>query len=75
MNYEEIRQARLRKPFLPFILRMKNGDEHLIPDPVNLAISKRVMGFVNPRTGIIEQSSPDAVDSLRFIEEAKPSQP
>lgn len=75
MNYEEIRQARLRKPFRPFILRMKNGDEHLIPDPVHLAISRRIMGFVNPKTGIIEQSSPEAVESLRFVEATKPSQP
>ena len=74
MNYEEIRQARLQKPFRPFILRMRNGEEHLIPDPVNLAISKRVMGFVNPKTGIIEESSPEAVDSLRFVEETKPLQ-
>ena len=74
MNYEDIRNARLQDPFRPFKLRMKNGEEHLIPDPVRLAISKRILAFVNPRTGVIQQTSPDAVDSLIFVEERKPTQ-
>ncbi len=71
MNYEEIRSARLQKPFRPFTLRMKSGEEHLIPEPARLAISKRIVAFVNPRTGIIEHWSPDAVESLTFPDAAK----
>jgi hypothetical protein len=71
MNYEDIRKARLQTPFQPFILRMMNGEEHLIQDPTTLAISQRILAFVNPKTGIIEETSPRAAESITFVEQVK----
>ena len=73
MNFEDIRKARLQKPFRPFKLRMKSGEEHVIPEPASLAISQRIVAFVNPNTGEIEHWSPAAVESLTFVDEAKPT--
>jgi hypothetical protein len=70
MTYEEIRAARLQKPFRPFKIRMKSGEEHLIPQPARLAISERIVAFVNPETGVIEHWSPKAIESLTFVDEA-----
>ncbi len=73
MNYEEIRTARLQEPFRPFKLRMKNGEEHLIRDPTTLAISRGILAFVNPKTGIIEQTSPGAAEAITFVDQTKPT--
>ena len=73
MTYEEIRAARLQSPFRPFILRMKNGEEHLIQDPTTLAISPRILAFMNPKTGIIEPTSPGAAESITFVDQSKPT--
>ena len=50
---------------------MKNGEEHLIQDPTTLAISKRILAFVNPKTGIIEETSPGAAESITFVDQAE----
>jgi hypothetical protein len=71
MNYEDIRKARLQTPFQPFILRMKNGEEHLIQDPTTLAISPRNLAFVNPKTGIIEATSPEAAEAITYVDQTR----
>lgn len=71
MNYEEIRIARLQMPFKPFILRMKNGEKHLIEDPTTLAISQRILAFVNPKTGVIESTSPEAAEAITFVDQVE----
>lgn len=71
MTYEEIRAARLRTPFRPFKLRMKNGEEHLIQEPMALVISQRVLAYVNAKTGIIEETTPGAAESITFIDHAE----
>jgi hypothetical protein len=48
---------------------MRSGEEHLIPQPARLAISKRIVAFVNPESGVIEHWSPSAVESLTFVDE------
>ncbi len=72
MTYEEIRAVRLRHPFKPFRLRIRNGDEHLIQDPTTLAISQRILAFVNSKTGVIETSWPAAAESISFVDEWNP---
>ena len=71
MNYEDIRKARLLDPFRPFKLRMKNGEEHLIQEPMALVISQRVLAYVNAKTGIIEESTPGDAESITFIDQAE----
>ena len=73
MTYEEIRSARLQKPFRPFVLRMKNGEEHLIQDPTTLAISRKILAFVNSKTGIIEPTTPEAAESITFVDQVRPA--
>ena len=73
MTYEEIRAARLQSPFRPFKLRMNNGEEYLIKDPTTLAISLRILAFVDPKTGLIELTSPGAAESITFDDQVKPT--
>ena len=73
MTYEEIRAARLQSPFRPFKLRMNNGEEYFIQDPTTLAISPRILAFVDPKTGIIEDTSPGAAESITFVDQIKPA--
>ena len=73
MNYEDIRKARLQQPFQPFKLRMKNGEEHLIQEPMSLVISQRVLAFVSSKTGIMEETTPGAAESITFIDHVGPT--
>ena len=75
MEYEDIRKARLQSPFQPFKLRMKNGEEHLIQDPTTLAISQRILAFVDPKTGLLEHTSPEAAESITYIDQIKATRP
>jgi hypothetical protein len=73
MTYEEIRQARLQTPFRPFKLRLKNGEEHLIQEPTALVISQRILAFVSSRTGVVEETTPGAAESITFVDQIESS--
>ena len=66
MTYEEIRAARLQRPFRPFQMRMKNGHQHVIREPETLAISPLNLVFFDPSAGGVVMSSADEVESLSF---------
>ena len=71
MTYEEVRAARLQQPFRPFKLRMTDGQEHVIREAEELAITPLNLVFFDPGAGEVVMSSPDSVESLSFVEEVR----
>ncbi len=69
MTYEAIRAARLQKPFRPFTLRMKSGQNHLIREPETLAITPLNLVFFDSNAGGVVMSSADEVESVLFADD------
>ncbi|MBI1830828.1 MAG: hypothetical protein HYR84_05180 [Planctomycetes bacterium] len=70
MTYEEIRAARLQRPFKPIKLRLRNGREHVIREPESLAITPLNLVFFDPLSGVV-MSSADEVESLSYVDDVK----
>lgn len=54
-----------RKPFIPFIIEMNNGESHEIDRP-GLAIAGGGAGFIGPDGGLVDVEFKD-VRSIRFV--------
>ncbi len=67
MTYEEIRAARLQKPFGPFRLRMLTGQEYVIRAEETLLITPRNLVFFSSPSGSVVMSSADEVESLSYV--------
>ncbi len=70
MTYEEIRAARLQKPFRPFRLRMRTGQEYVIRTEETLLITPRNLVFFSSASGPVVMSSAEDVESLSFVDDA-----
>ena len=69
VDYQVIREARLRSPFRPFALRFRNGEEFFVDVPWHLAIADKVLGVVNQATGGTATRSPQDVIDLIYADE------
>jgi hypothetical protein len=70
MDTESIRTAVRRQPFVPFLLRMNDGRIFHIPHPDYVAVSRRVVIFIDPATDAEIYLEPVLIASL---EPAAPS--
>lgn len=69
MNYVEIRDARLRRPFRSFYLRAKDGrrfpvlePEHVLPMPTFLVV-------VDPADELPTYVSPKEIEAIEYVDE------
>ena len=67
MDTNAIRDAVLRRPFEPFVLRMNDGREYKVPHPELLAVSKRLVVVINTDTGGVVSLEPILIASMEPI--------
>jgi hypothetical protein len=72
MHVDTIRQAIRRQPFVPFLLRMNDGRVFHVPHPDYVAVSRRLVFFVDPATDAEIYLEPVLIASLEPT--AAPSQ-
>jgi hypothetical protein len=66
MNTDAIREAVLRRPFLPFTLRLNDGRVFFVPYPEFVAVSKRVVFVIKPDTEAGLYLEPLLIASLEY---------
>ena len=69
MDYRAIREARLRKPFRPFVLRATNRRSYIVREPTHLAVASFAVGVVDT-DDICVCLAPDEVRSLIYFSDA-----
>lgn len=72
MEYQTIREARLRRPFRPFVLRATNNRSFIVREPTHLAVASFAVAVVDS-DDIGVCLAPDEVESLIFF--ADPDKP
>lgn len=76
MDTNVIREAVLRRPFEPYVLRLTDGREFRVPHPEHVAVSRRVVVVVNVENDVPIYLEPALVASLHFADKtAKPPSP
>ena len=68
MDTQSIREAILRRPFQPFVLRMNDGREFRIPHPEYVAVSRRALVVIDADTQAAVTLEPILIASMRFEE-------
>ena len=67
MNFDTIRTAVRRQPFVPFFLRMNNGRVFHIPHPEYIALSRREVYIIDPATENGTFLEPVLIASLELV--------
>ncbi len=70
MDTNTIREAVLRQPFRPFVLRMDDDREFRIPHPEYVAVSRRVVMVINADDESGVYLEPILIASLRYLDPA-----
>jgi hypothetical protein len=66
MSTQDIRQAVLQRPFVPFTLRMNDGRSFHIPHPEYVAVSRRTVMVIDERSEVGVYVQPTLIASMRF---------
>ena len=66
MDTNAIREAVLKRPFKPFILRMNGGREFYIPHPEYVAVSRRVVSVIDHVSEAAIYLEPILISSLQY---------
>jgi hypothetical protein len=74
MDYELIREARLRYPFRPFFLKTKRGRVFFVGVPEHLAVAPKVVIVHDHTKNIPVQFSPLEVEAIIYTDEASGAQ-
>jgi len=72
MDTNAIREAVLKRPFRPFILRMNDGRQFYIPHPEYVAVSRRVVSVIDHVSEAAVYLEPILIASLQY-EDGEPS--
>jgi hypothetical protein len=75
MHVDVIREAIRRQPFVPFVLKLSDGQEFHIPHPDYVAVSGRSVYVVNPVTDAGIFLEPVLIASLQPASEPPKSTP
>ncbi len=70
MDTKTIREAVLRRPFRPFVLRMNDGREFRIPHPEYVAVSRRVVVAINAEDESGVYLEPILIASMHYLDPA-----
>lgn len=65
MDYNVIREARLRWPFVPFRVRMVDGREFYITFPTHVAVTERIV-ILRDSKGVPVIVRPNEIESLQY---------
>ena len=73
MNIETIREWMQRTPFVPFVLRLSNGEEHTgeeheVRHPENIALGKNRLIVVDPKIDRVVHLSLIHVNSIEALQ-------
>lgn len=72
MHSDAIRQVLRRQPFEPFLLRMNDGSVFHVPHPDYVAVSHRVIVFIDPVTDAMIYLEPVLIASLEPLTAQQP---
>ena len=75
MDYQTIREARLREPFRPFRLRTTAGQVFHITRPEYLAVSSRAVGILDGEDGGGYAFQPAEIEALEYEDQKSTSAP
>jgi hypothetical protein len=75
MHTSSIREAVLRRPFQPFILRMNDGRVFHVRHPEYVAVSRRMVVVIDPETEAGIWLEPVLIASLEFEGSTPAAQP
>ena len=71
MNIETIREWMQRTLFIPFGLRLSNGEEHEVRHPENIALGKNRLTVVDPDIGRVVHLSLIHGNSIKALQTAR----
>jgi len=69
MEYEAIREARLRHPFRPFFIRTVDGRVFFIREDVHLAVAPGVVAFYDQLQDRREIMKPSDIDGILYADQ------
>jgi hypothetical protein len=75
MQYEAIREARLRHPFRPFILKTTAGKIFFVGEAEHLAVAPHVVIVLDHDTQVQVLLKPDEVASITYMEQSTAGRP
>jgi len=75
MDSRVIREARLQRPFIPFLMRLADGRELTVRHPEYVAVSPRHILFINDQDEAITWIEPLLVVTLDFTKSSQESKP
>ena len=69
MDYEVIREARLRRPFRPFFLRTVDGQIFFIREDVHVAVSPTVVAVYDEAQNNRAILKPSDIDGIQYADQ------
>ena len=71
VNLDTIRHMLIAEPFEPIEIRLANGDQHKVSDPLNVAVGKDVVVIAYSDSNRIAWCTPHQIVSIEKIKGAR----
>ncbi len=70
MTLDQIREALHRQPFQPFVIRLTDGTQRLVPHPDFIAVARRRAVVLDARTGAMSIIDPPHIVSIEYADQS-----